>query len=172
MRRALTTVLVAGLGALTLTGTAVATADAEQDRSRRGGRVLEFDARFSDFFLLDFGPTGVREVTSFQDPLLSPSKGDQNVFEDVLLRDGEEVGAGSGSCVITEVGPAGFSMQCDVTYQLEGGQIAAQGRATGDPVKSLAIVGGTGRYAGAGGEVTLTEFGDGTGSVVLRLSRR
>jgi Dirigent-like protein len=172
MRRALTTVLVAGVGVLTLTGATVATAETDGDRSRRGDRTLEFDVRFSDFFLLDFGPTGVREVTSFQDPQLSPSKGDQTVFEDVLLRGGEEVGAASGSCVITELRPTDFSLQCDITYELESGQIAVQGRTTGAPVKTLSIVGGTGRYVGASGELTLTEFGDGTGSVVFRLSRR
>ncbi len=175
MRRSITAALVAGLGVVTLTGASVATADdAAQDRDRRSGRTLEFDVRFSDFFLLDFGPDGVRQVTSFQDPLLSPSKGDQTVFEDVLLKDGEEAGAGSGSCVVTELRQADppLVLQCDITYELERGQIAVQGRTTNDPVKTLAIVGGTGRYVGASGEVTLTEFGDGTGSVVLRLSRR
>jgi hypothetical protein len=172
MRRSLVTALVAGLGVLTLTGASVAAAD-DDDRSRRG-RTLEFDIQFTGFFMLDFGPTGVREVTSFQDPLLSPSRGDQIVFEDIVLDDGEEVGRGSGTCVVTELRQTAppLTLACDATYELRGGQIAAQGRATNDPVKTLAIVGGTGRYVGASGELELTENGDGTGSLEIRLARR
>ncbi len=154
-------------------GTAVAVGSADHDR--HGGRrhTLEFDTRLSDFFFQDFGPDGVREVTSVQDPLLSPSTGDRNVFEDTLLRDGEEVGAGSGSCLVTDVDlTAGvFTLQCDLTYELPGGQVAVQGRTTNAPEKHLAIVGGTGRYVGAAGEVVFTEHGDGTGTVVLRFRR-
>jgi hypothetical protein len=174
MRRSLVTALVAGLSVLTLTGASVAAADSDDgDRSRRG-RTLEFDIRFTDFFMLDFRASGVREVTSFQDPF-DPSRGDQIVFEDVVLDDdGEEVGGGSGTCVVTQVretAPA-LVLACDATYELRGGQIAAQGRTTNDPVKTLAIVGGTGRYVGASGELVLTDNGDGTGSLVLHLARR
>jgi hypothetical protein len=91
----------------------------------------------------------------------------------VLDDDGDVVGGGGGSCVVTaEVTVPPFVLACDATYELRGGQIAAQGRATSDPVKTLAIVGGTGRYVGASGELELTENGDGTGSLVLRLARR
>ena len=41
-------------------------------------------------------------------------------------------------------------------------------------MKTLAIVGGTGRYVGASGELELTELGnaENTGTLVLRLDRR
>jgi hypothetical protein len=178
MRRTLVTALVAGLGVLTLTGGSVAAAsDSDSDstaRSSHGTRTLEFDVRFTDFFMLDFGTTGVRQVTSFQDPDLSPSRGDEIVFEDVLLTGGEEVGRGGGSCVVTELlaGDPPLALECDATYELERGQIAVQGRASNAPVKTLAVVGGTGRYVGASGEFVLTENGDGTGSLVIRLARR
>jgi hypothetical protein len=176
MRRTLVTALVAGLGVLTLTGGSVAAAsDSDSDstaRSSHGTRTLEFDVRFTDFFILDFGPTGVREVTNLQE--VSPSRGDEIVFEDVLLTDGTEVGHGGGSCVVTAVDLTAdppLALECDATYELAHGQIAVQGRASNAPVKELAVVGGTGRYVGASGEFTLTENGDGTGSLVIRLSR-
>jgi hypothetical protein len=185
MRRSLVTALVAGFGVLSLTGGSVADADAraegtadstahsDDDRSRRG-RTLEFAVQFSDFFMLDFGPTGVREVRSFQDPF-DPSRGDEIVFEDVLLDDdGDVVGEGGGTCVVTDLRETAplLRLACDATYELRGGQVVAQGRTTNDAVKTLAIVGGTGRYVGASGELELTENGDGTGSLVLRLARR
>ncbi len=186
MRRSLVTALVAGLGVLTLTGgsVAVATADggasgaaagtAERDDRPRHGRTLEFAVQFSDFFMLDFGAGGVREVRSFQDPF-DPSRGDEIVFEDVLLDDdGDVVGEGGGTCVVTDLRETDplLRLACDATYELRGGQVVAQGRTTNDAVKTLAIVGGTGRYVGASGELELTENGDGTGSLVLRLARR
>ncbi|HLT83632.1 MAG TPA: dirigent protein [Phototrophicaceae bacterium] len=172
MRTSTATTVVAGLGALALAGTAFAAGAAGHDRHARG-RTLEFDTQLSDFFFQDFGPDGVREVTSVQDPLLSPSRGDRNVFEDVLLRHGREVGSGSGSCIVTDVDlEAGvFTLQCDLTYELPGGQLAVQGRTSNAPEKTLAVVGGTGRYVGASGEVTFTELGDGTGTLVIRLER-
>jgi hypothetical protein len=174
MRRALTAAVVAGLGVATLTGASAGT-DAV-DRSRGRDRAITFDVQFSGFFLLDFGATGVREVTSLDDPALSPSRGDQIVFEDTLLRKGVQVGAGGGTCTVTTVVPADppILLSCQVTYQLPDGQVAAQGRASNAPVKTLAIVGGTGRYVGASGELELTELGnaENTGTLVLRLERR
>jgi hypothetical protein len=172
MHKSLTAAVVAGLGVLTLTGASLA--GDSVDRSHGRSHSQTFDVQFSDFFLLDFGPTGVREVTSFQDPELSPSRGDQIVFEDTLLRGGTQVGAGGGTCTVTTVVPSDppILLSCQVTYQLPDGQVAAQGRASNAPVKTLAIVGGTGRYVGAAGELTLTENGDGTGSLVLDLDGR
>jgi len=170
MHRSLTAAVVAGLGVLTLTGASLA--GDSVDRSSGRARTLTYDVQFSDFFLLDFGPDGVREVTSFQDPELSPSRGDQIVFEDTLLRRGARVGVGGGTCTVTTFVPdEPIPLSCQVTYQLADGQVAAQGRASSDPVKILAIVGGTGRYTGAAGELTLTENGDGTGSLVLAFDR-
>ncbi len=173
MRRSLTAAVVAGLGIAALTGSSSAVS-ASDDSSARG-RVARFDVEFtSGFFLLDFGPTGVREVTSLQDPAISPSRGDQIVFEDTLVRDGEAVAAGGGSCTVTAVVPADppITLNCVATYDLPGGQVAVHGRATNAPVKKLAIVGGTGRYVGASGDFTLTEFEDGTGTAVFRFARR
>ncbi|GAA2729221.1 allene oxide cyclase barrel-like domain-containing protein [Cellulomonas aerilata] len=174
MRRSLTAALLAGLGVLALGGSSSAADSADADRSSSGrAATLRYDVEFtSGFFLLDFGPHGVREVASFQDPF-SPSRGDQVVFEDTLLRRGEPVASGGGTCTVTAVVPSDtpLRLSCVATYELPGGQVAVQGRTTNAPEKTLAVVGGTGRYAGAAGEFTLTEFGDGTGSAVFRLRR-
>ena len=57
---------------------------------------------------------------------------------------------------------------------LYGGQIVAQGRASNAPVKTLAVVGGTGAYVGAHGELVLTELGnaENTGTLRITLERR
>lgn len=174
MRTALTTAVVAGLGVLVLTAGSAGPAPA--DRSRGHDRVITFDVQFSGFFLLDFSATGVREVTAIDDPALNPSRGDQIVFEDTLLQNGKTVGAGGGTCTVTSVVPADppINLSCQVSYQLRDGQVVAQGRASNAPVKTLAIVGGTGRYVGASGELELTELGnaENTGTLVLRLDRK
>jgi hypothetical protein len=177
MRRSLTAALVAGLGILTLSGAAVASdgpapdsgATTSSDGSSRQGRTLEFDVQFTGFFGLDFSATGVREVTDPQQ--IAPSRGDQLVFEDHLFRRGEQVGEGGGTCTITEATEGAF-LACQATYDLPGGQLTAQGRTTPAPEKTLAVTGGTGKYVGASGELVVTEFGDGTGSLVVRLARR
>ncbi len=46
-----------------------------------------------------------------------------------------------------------------------------QGLTTTAATKHIAITGGTGRYQGAGGEATLVELGDGTGTLIIRLRR-
>jgi hypothetical protein len=139
-----------------------------------GGTTISFDVRFSGFFLLDFSANGVRQVTSFQDPF-DPSRGDQTMFRDRLLRHGTVVGHDGGSCTVTEFVPADadpIKLSCQVTFELPDGQIATQGITTNNPAKHLAVTGGTGRYVGASGETVLTEFGDETGSVVFHLARR
>lgn len=172
MRKALVAAIGAGLAVLTLTGASAGTDAVGTSHGR--ARTLTFDVQFSGFFILDFGPDGVREVTDVRQ--VSPSRGDQIVFEDALLRRGTQVGAGGGTCTVTAVVPADppLALSCQVTYQLAGGQIAAQGRASNAPVKTLAVVGGTGKYTGASGELVLTELGneENTGTLVITLNRR
>jgi hypothetical protein len=139
-----------------------------------GGATISLGVRFSGFFLLDFTADGVRQVTSFQDPF-DPSRGDQTMFRDELLRNGRTVGHDSGSCTVTEFAPADadpIKLACQVTFELPDGQLTTQGATTNNPVKHLAITGGTGRYVGAAGETVLTELPDGTGTVVFTLARR
>jgi hypothetical protein len=51
--------------------------------------------------------------------------------------------------------------------ELPQGQMTAQGATSNGLEKHLAIIGGIRRYLGAAGELVLTEFGNGTGSLVV-----
>ncbi len=153
---------------------ASASAGATDETTGGGTTTLTFDVQFSPFFMLDFGPTGVREVTSFQDPF-DVSRGDQVIFRDQLLRRGEPIGHTNGACTVTEFVPTAtdpIKLNCQMSIELPNGQVTAQGAATNNPVKPLAVTGGTGRYTGASGSLTLTEFGNGTGRLALQLTRR
>lgn len=164
--------VLASLSALTLAAVTWFAA-APGPASAQGSTTLSFDVHFSGFFLLDFGPTGVRQVTSFQDPF-DPSRGDQTMFRDQLLRRGQVVGHDGGLCTVTEFRPADadpIKLTCQVSFELPDGQITTQGLVTNNPVKHLAITGGSGRYVGATGDTVLTEFGNDDGSVVFHLVR-
>jgi hypothetical protein len=56
-------------------------------------------------------------------------------------------------------------------HPLSGGQITFQGFTTTAPTKHFAITGGTGSYQDASGQGMLVEFGNGTGSLTLKLRR-
>jgi hypothetical protein len=113
--------------------------------------------RFSPFHLIDVGGDG------------APSLGDYVVFHDVLLVDGEEVGDEGGTCPLVDLEQG--LIHCTGTIRLPGGQITFQGLTTTEPTKQVAITGGTGRYQGAGGEATLVEFPDQTGTLTVKLRR-
>jgi hypothetical protein len=119
--------------------------------------TLRFDVRFSPFHLVDADGDG------------APSLGDYPVFHDILLRDGEEVGDEGGTCPIVDVEQG--LVHCTGTIRLPGGQLTFQGLTTSAATKLVAITGGTGRYQGVGGEATLVELGDGTGTLTIRLRR-
>jgi hypothetical protein len=172
--------IAAGLVTLATVGAAaglwsgVASAQSAPDLADRHshGSTLSFDVAFSPFFLIDFSKDGVRSVDDIRQS--DPSKGDVSVFQDKLLRSGKAVGRQAGTCTITALDPAAeapLQLSCTVTFEVPGGTIASQGLATNAAVKHLAITGGTGRYVGAQGEATLTEFGDDTGSVVFHLAK-
>ncbi|TMM35677.1 MAG: hypothetical protein E6F99_18865 [Actinobacteria bacterium] len=167
------TALLAGLGALVLAATGAAVGMLTPAQAAPAGSTLTLDVNFAPFFLLDFGPDGVHEVTSFQQPF-DPSRGDQVMFRDELLRHGRVVGHDGGACTVTEFVPADadkIKLTCQVTFELPEGVITTQGVATENPAKHLVITAGTGRYLGAQGDVLLTEFPDNTGSVVFHFAR-
>jgi hypothetical protein len=87
----------------------------------------------------------------------------------LLLQRGRQVGDEGGTCPIVDV--AQGLIHCTGTIRLAGGQLTFQGLTTTAPTKEIAITGGTGRYQGAGGQATLVEAGDGTGSLTVRLRR-
>jgi hypothetical protein len=62
-------------------------------------------------------------------------------------------------------------IHCTGTIRLADGQITFQGLTTTASTKQVAITGGTGRYQGVGGEATLVENPDQTGTLTVRLRR-
>jgi hypothetical protein len=131
--------------------------------ARGGDTVLRFDLVFrpQDENYVDVGSPG-------------PGIGDLLVFQDrVLDRTGRQVGVEGGSCTITAILADGFQTHCVGTVSLPGGQIAFQGLVTDKPEKRMAVVGGTGRYRTAAGELTVLELGhDEAGTLTIRLSPR
>jgi hypothetical protein len=121
-----------------------------------GGRVLEFNVQFSPFNLTDLGDPG-------------PTPGDLIVFNDVLSRDGVQVGHEVGSCVIVDV--SGLS-SCTAVLTVDGqGTIAYSLENAPPPRKVLAVTGGSGRFTGVDGDGLLVENGDeaNTGELTLNL---
>ena len=102
-----------------------------------------------------------------------PGIGDLLVFQDRILRAGRQVGVEGGTCTITALLPDGFQTHCAGTVSLPGGTIAFQGLVTDKPEKRMAVVGGTGRYRTAAGELTVLELGhDEAGTLTIRRDRR
>jgi hypothetical protein len=132
-----------------------ASADPSDDGSGRG-RTLQFDVVFSPFNYTDFGEPG------FSPP-------DVIVFHDTLLQDGEPVGHQVGSCVLVDTSG---TANCTGVITLDGrGTITFAFENAPPPEKTLAITGGTGKFRSAGGEGTLVEAGDGTGTLTLSVDQ-
>ncbi len=125
-------------------GTALAVAPAAADAPLRLVTVAVPD-RTTD---LDLGTPG-------------PSAGDTQVFLDDVQRDGETVGTSAGGCTIATLSETRLVAVCTTTLTLPEGSLTAQGAFDEDPTVgptgfTWAVTGGTGSYAGAGGEVTGT----------------
>jgi hypothetical protein len=82
------------------------------------------------------------------------SAGDLLTFANVVYdeKNAKQVGTNQGFCVRTVVGKA---WECWWTIFLEGGQITVQGPFLDKGDSVLAVTGGTGKYAGARGEMKL-----------------
>ena len=149
---------VLGLGAMVAASTGSQPAEAATTP-----RTLTFDVAFSPFELV--------EANNQRDPASPVALGDEIVFHDRLSTRGRQVGDEVGSCVITAVDPEVIA-NCSGVIRLPGGNITFQfPNVPGPDPKSLAVTGGTGRYRSAGGEGTLVENGDGTGTLTLSLDR-
>lgn len=91
-----------------------------------------------------------------------PEAGDSFSFTSKLLQNGEQVGTDKGKCVLKKIigpadNPTGAKSRCKVTLKFSQGTIKAAGTFTQSfgelPDVTIAITGGTGRYAGAKGTV-------------------
>jgi hypothetical protein len=157
-----TVLIVAASALLALTGLVWAsTASRADDRGRDGSETLLFDVRFS--------PQHLIATNNERDPDNPLALGDGNVFHDQLSQAGEQVGDEVGSCVIAALTPQVVA-NCSMVARLPDGHITVQfATSPGPDPKPLAITGGTGAYRGIGGEGTLVEFGDETGTLTLEL---
>lgn len=88
------------------------------------------------------------------------SAGDMDVNSAQLIQGGRSAGWETGSCLTTFVGATHADQICHFVLVLNGGQIVADGAVRGGPqgpgTFTLAIVGGTGSYRQARGEIQVT----------------
>ena len=143
------------LAAVTAIG-ALATVTTGSAATERHGRTIQLGVRFHDD-QLDLGAPG-------------PSVGDEVIMHDTLVnRRAQTVGSDAGVCTFTSVAPPVAS--CLLTFVLRKGQIATQFRNTPPRRKRVAIVGGTGAYRGASGQLVLIEGPNQTGTATFHLDR-
>jgi len=143
------------LAAVTAIG-ALATVTTGSAATERHGRTIQLGVRFHDD-QLDLGAPG-------------PSVGDELIMHDTLVnRRAQTVGSDAGVCTFTSVAPPVAS--CLLTFVLRKGQIATQFRNTPPRRKRVAIVGGTGAYRGASGQLVLIEGPNQTGTATFHLDR-
>jgi hypothetical protein len=108
------------------------------------------------------------------DPRARPAAGDVLVGRNALrAADGSRAGTGHLSCVITK--PARnfgrSTYQCNGTNRLRDGSISFSlvAKLGVDRVVTAAVTGGTGAYAGAGGEAVNTTTGENTSTQVITI---
>ena len=144
--------------AAVLSVSAVSSAD---DDPGEESTTLRFDVRFS--------PQALIATNNERDPNSPLALGDANVFHDQLLVDGKRVGDEVGSCVIAALAPE-IVANCGLVIRLPDGDITGQfATSPGPDPKPIALTGGTAAYRNIGGEGTLVEFGDETGTLTLEV---
>ena len=119
------------------------------------------------------GKTLAEQRVDVGDP--GPSLGDMSVLTEDVYRNGKRVGTSDISCTVVRIQMPKFAAQCFNTTSLSGGQITAQGIVTSDQLEKVpfvqAVTGGTGVYAGVGGELTVDEAGDKPAELTFELTR-
>jgi hypothetical protein len=133
------------VAALAVSSVAPATGGSLSSASRDTIRVVATTAE-EDTAYIDLGATG-------------ESIGDMFVFSSTLTRHGRTVGHAGVVCTVVSMDPA--EAQCLGTASFRNGQITVQGLVPDASSRfDLAITGGTGRYEGAGGTLTVHEVSD------------
>jgi hypothetical protein len=88
------------------------------------------------------------------------SAGDEDLGTDRLVRGGKQVGDGVVSCTAIRVGRASADQICEFVLRFGSSQLDARGAVragqNGPGSFTLPILGGTGRYEGAAGHLTVT----------------
>jgi hypothetical protein len=138
--------------ALSVVGAIIATTVSAKNSGSTTIRLVEKDKAFH---FVDNPPLGGQNRP--------PSMGDQFVFtSELLTRSGKHAGMLHATCTVTAGGKDTVST-CFGTFGLKGGQLAAMTTIIGEAkTDHIAIVGGTGIYAGVRGEVTSVDRGENT----------
>jgi hypothetical protein len=133
------------VAALACVSTIAGTIAYGHDDARAPSQQLRYSVHFSPFTLVDIGAKG-------------PSRGDEIVSDDqIFTPSGRKAGRDTQACVITKLSP--LEAECTLTFVFANGTITAQYMGRQPPHKIAAVTGGTGRYIGARGELTLVESG-------------
>jgi hypothetical protein len=133
------------VAALAVSSVAPATGRGASSSARDTIRVLSTTAE-EDMAFVDVGPTG-------------DSLGDMFVFNATLSRHHRTVGHVGVACTLVALDPD--EAQCLGTASFRNGQITVQGLVEDESSDfDLAITGGTGRYEGAGGTLSVHEISD------------
>lgn len=142
-RRSLALTALASIAAVTL---AVATSGGAQEP---GETVLNYKIRDIGGTFVDSRPKG-------------DSRGDFVAFEAHLLTGGRIVGKERGTCIL--VNARTHVPLCTMGWLVEDGTLTTVGPTAADPPFTIAVAGGTGRFAGARGTALV-----GAKSVTFRL---
>jgi len=152
---------VAAVLSLGLAGVVSVAAASPAQPSPPTAKELNFDVVISPFT--------AAATNNVRDPNSPFSVGDEVVFHDQLFIDGTPAGDEVGSCVIVSPAPELLS-NCTLVVRLPDGDITGQFATSPGPApKPIALTGGTGTYRNIGGDATLVEFGDGTGTLTLEV---
>lgn len=161
MRRTVVLTVISALLAVAAVLSVSAVSSADDGRPIES-KTLLFDVAFS--------PQALIATNNERDPNSPLALGDANVFHDQLFLNGEHVGDEVGSCVIAALTPE-IVAKCGLVVRLPDGDITGQfASSPGPDPKPIALTGGTGAYRNIGGEGTLVEFGDETGTLTLEVS--
>lgn len=134
--------LLIGLAAVVSLGVATAVGRASSEAA-----ALHFYERQGSTTFVDNPPKGKQ-----------PSAGDLFVFTNpIYTRHGGRVGSDHGSCTV--IRPKPIVAECSSTLRLPQGELMILDLNTGTPSFSAAVVGGTGKFAGARGTLTTHAVG-------------
>jgi len=110
---------------------------------------------------LDLGKTGF-------------SAGDQDLFTGSLTRQGKHVGRLVGTCTTVRAGASTADQLCEFVLHLGNAQLTAAGTVSstqqGPGTFALPILGGTGRYRSAAGQIAVTATNGKTFPITVSLS--
>jgi hypothetical protein len=159
----LTMSLALALGASAIavaTNAGPATAGTSQEPSTRSATTFTVHVHHGTDTSLDLGDTGF-------------SAGDQDLFTGPLTRHGTHVGHLVGSCTTARAGKTSADQLCEFVLHLGKAQITTAGTVSsgqqGPSTFTLPILGGTGRYDTAKGQIAVTPSNRATFPVTITL---